>query len=140
MPVPANQIAACDALLWCCRYGGAGDKTGFYCTDTATIGSITVETFNLLVTDGDKGINGDGGGLFGFALGSYAEPGGQDNNMTSTWRQLSTAAHLAGGASNRYGLWLSNNPTLLKSYNDFGGAHVPLGVLLLLLLLKFLLL
>lgn len=140
MPVPANQIAACDALLWCCRYGGAGDKTGFYCTDTATIGSITVKTFNLLVTDGDKGINGDGGGLFGFALGSYAEPGGQDNNMTSTWRQLSTAAHLAGGASNRYGLWLSNNPTLLKSYNDFGGAHVPLGVLLLLLLLKFLLL
>lgn len=102
-------------------YGGAGDKTGFYCTDTATIGSITVKTFNLLVTDGDKGINGDGGGLFGFALGSYAEPGGQDNNMTSTWRQLSTAANLAGGASNRYGLWLSNNATLLKSYNDFGG-------------------
>jgi hypothetical protein len=103
------------------RYGGSGNKTGFYCTDSATIGSITVNKFDLLMTDQDRGTNGDGGGLFGFALGSYALPGGQANNMTSTWRQLSTAAGLAGGASNRYGLWLSNNRSLLQAYSDYGG-------------------
>jgi hypothetical protein len=88
------------------------------------VGSITARNFNLLVTDNDKGLDGNGGGLFGFALGSYALPGGQANNMTSTWRQLSTAAGLDGGASNRYGLWLSNNSTLLKQNSDFGGELV----------------
>jgi hypothetical protein len=92
------------------------------------------------VTDDDKGINGDNGGLFGFALGSYALPGGQANNMTSTWRQLSTAANLEGSVNNRYGLWLSNNSTLLKTNNDFGGGHEFVHSVLLMLMLLLLLL
>lgn len=119
----ATVTHACSRLLphAFCRFGGAGGITGYFGNDTTTVGPITATNFEFLVADGDSGTGGKGSGLYGFALGSYALPCGEASDQVSTWKQLSTAAGVAGTELDRVGLWLSNDQQFLQAATSFGG-------------------